>query len=132
MSPTYALWSKIGCPPEYSGDETYGEGDEVSLNGLVHRCKPFPFSGYCNLYSPDSVNGYLGWETLGSCTGTIAPSLSPVAAPTSSPSVSPTYPLWSKVGCPEAFDTESSYSEGDTVELDGKVYEVSQIRDRLI
>ena len=75
LSPTYALWSKIGCPPEYSGpgDATYGEGDEVSLNGLVYECKPYPDSGYCNLYSPDSVNGSLGslgWTTLGSCTGT--------------------------------------------------------------
>jgi hypothetical protein len=47
-------------------------------------------------------------------------------------SLSPTYPLWSKVGCPEAFDAETTYSEGDTVEIDGKVYEVSEIGDELI
>ena len=103
------------------------------MNGLVYECKPSPESGFCNQYSPDSENGgSLGWTVLGSCIGTIAPSLSPTTAPTSSPSLSPTYPLWSKIGCPEAFDAETSYSEGDTVELDGKVYEVSQMKDRNI
>ena len=82
-----------------------------------------PDTGFCNIHSPDSEYGYLGWNTLGSCTGTLAPSNSPTSSPTSNPTTSPTHPIWEKVGCPEAFDINTSVTMGDVVAVDGVVYE---------
>ena len=55
---------------------------------------------------------------LGKCTGTLTPTTSPtetVLAP------------WTLGGCPESFVSQTSYKEGDVVEENGKVYEVSYI-----
>jgi hypothetical protein len=130
IAPTVAVtieqWDLVGCPEEYAPSPmTYEDASLVSLNGVVYQCKPHPDTGFCNIHSPDSEYGYLGWNTLGSCTGTLAPSDSPTSSPTSNPTTSPTHPIWEKVGCPEAFDDSlaTTYSEAQVVENNGVVYE---------
>ena len=58
------------------------------------------------------------WSVLGKCTGTLTPTTSPtetILAP------------WTLGGCPESFVSQTMYKEGDVVEENGKVYEVSYI-----
>ena len=60
------------------------------------------------------------WSVLGTCTGTLTPTTSPtetVLAP------------WTLGGCPESFVSQTKYDEGDVVEENGKVYEVSYFVD---
>lgn len=50
-----ALIEWPGCPPEWElissdPDSTkYEPGDVISLNGLVYKCNPWPFSGKYSL-----------------------------------------------------------------------------------
>lgn len=129
IAPTVATtidpWEKTGCPEAYDSSATYEEESEVSLDDVVYRCKIFPDNGFCNLHNPYSYYGYLGWETLGSCKGTIVPTSIPTSFPTSSPSYGPTYPKWEKVGCPQEFDESlgTDYDDLETVARDEVVYE---------
>jgi len=88
------VWEKTGCPEEYDDDPesvtSYGEGDFVSLDGVVYKCT----NVRCNQdgYEPDSALGEETWDIEGSCTGTIAPS------------TGPNLPAWSLgPGCPQEF-----------------------------
>lgn len=88
------VWDKVGCPEEYDDDPesvtSYGEGDFVSLDGVVYKCTNIR----CNQdgYEPDSDLGEETWDIEGSCTGTIAPS------------AGPNLPAWSLgPGCPQEF-----------------------------
>ena len=125
LAPFTEPWEKIGCPEEYSSNEVYTNGTVVALNEVVYMCKQYPDAGFCRSYRPDSDYGDLGWEKLGSCTGTIAPTDAPIISPTAPPSVKPTYEEWARVGCPEAFDESlaTAYTAGETVERSGVVYE---------
>lgn len=130
IAPTVAVtiekWEREGCPEEYApSPTTYADASLVSLNGVVYQCKPHPDTGFCNIHSPDSDYGYLGWVTLGSCAGTLAPTNIPTASPSYFPTSSPTYPEWEKGGCPEAFDESltTMYTEGQVVASNGVVYE---------
>ena len=104
-----------GCPNPYSEDETYDEGDEVSItvNGdagpvIVYECAASPNDAYCNSYKPGDWSK-LGWTLKGYCDGTIAPTSSPVFVSLSDHN-----------GCPETYSDSSAYEAEDkvSVELD--------------
>jgi cysteine-rich repeat protein len=46
-------------------------GDQVSHGGQLHRCKPFPQGGWCQLraYEPGTQLGASAWDTVGPCDG---------------------------------------------------------------
>ena len=94
---TIEKWENVGCPEDYDGSATYDANSIVALTGVVYQCKPHvscfrvatliillilsltlrlfnaktqPDTGFCKMHNPDSEWGYLGWKTLGSCTGT--------------------------------------------------------------
>lgn len=103
-----AIWDKTGCPEAYnSTDESYEDGSEVSVDDMVYKCKPYPEEGFCIVHSPDSQYGYLGWESLGSCSGTLSPTVSPGGGS----------------GCPTAFDASTAYAAGDSVSVNSNIYE---------
>ncbi|KAL7526453.1 hypothetical protein ACHAWF_003276, partial [Thalassiosira exigua] len=80
-----------GCPAEY--DPTKGDyeaGDRVALTAsttperkIQFECKAWPHAGYCNMpsesYGPGGTHWELGWERIGACVGTMAPTASPIA-----------------------------------------------------
>ena len=107
-SPNYNLNVVGGCPGEYTKEGVYDEGDMVSLNGIVYKCNPFPFSAWCSHddYAPDSKAGEDAWEVLGLCEGTMAP--------TSSPNFDT---LGDVAGCPGAWDESVDYEGGEKVTL---------------
>ncbi len=152
LSPTHPLWSKIGCPESFNLEKTdYVEGDTVENEGIVYECL---VAGWCNTRPGLPLADWpQAWDLLGSCSGTIAPSISPTPPPSIGPvsccigtfnvlifpvgcisnlllfmrqSFSPTYPLWDKIGCPDPFISGTEYNVGDTVEAEGKVFEVSE------
>jgi len=121
ISDTPDPWEKVGCPEEYdpSSSTTYEEGSIVEFNSIVYECKPWPDAARCNQagYEPFSANGNDAWNVLGSCSGSMAPTVTVTVDP------------WEKVGCPPDFTSgstagESSYVEGDIVSVDEIVYEV--------
>ena len=107
-SPVFDLTMFGGCPGEYSKSGVYDGGDLVSLNGIVYRCNPFPYSAWCSHddYTPDSKVGEDAWEVLGLCEGTLAP--------TSSPAFDT---LGDVAGCPGGWDESVEYEGGDKVTL---------------
>jgi len=88
-SPTFDELEVLdGCPAEYSASTTdYEAGDQVSViisttpkRTLMYECRTWPNTGYCNQvgFSPAVTKfDYMGWELLGACSGTIAPTVSP-------------------------------------------------------
>jgi hypothetical protein len=84
-SPNYNLVTFGGCPSEYSTSVHYKAGDLVSSNGVVFRCRPFPYSSWCSHdgYAPHTGSdatrnaGSAAWETLGVCDGTMSPTSAP-------------------------------------------------------
>lgn len=128
LAPTILEWERIGCPEEYEGSATYEEDSTVSKNEVVYRCKPHPDTGFCNTHSPDSWWGFLGWEKLGACAGTLPPTYAPTELPTDLPTTGPTYALWALAGCPEPFDESlgTTYFIGNVTESGGVVYECTE------
>ncbi|KAL3783743.1 hypothetical protein HJC23_004862 [Cyclotella cryptica] len=99
-----------GCPMDYSSDEKYEAGDKVSVQGngagkIVYECpSDVHVSRYCSEYEPGHWSK-LGWKVVGHCDGTIAPSTSPI------------FQQLNEVGngCPEEYNTATSYEAGDHV-----------------
>eukprot|EP00970_Alexandrium_tamarense_P001277 scaffold131_cov206-Alexandrium_tamarense.AAC.17 len=112
-SPTHPIWSGAGCPEEWVEGAEYDNGELALVDGIVYRCSEEQFvNGWCGNggYKPgDSQHWETAWTLLGGCEGTIAPT------------GSPTWDLPSGLGCPEPFDEDASYEEGDKVELQGVV-----------
>lgn len=111
VSPTAT--SVGGCPSEWTADANYNENDKVGvivsslpLIQLVYKCKAWPYSGHCGQYSPiHPAGGKLGWEYIGGCDGTIAP--------TSSPTFDP---ITVVAGCPDHYNSAyTTYEAGDQV-----------------
>ena len=77
-----------GCPPEYSSaNSEYEAGDQVSLTistspdrKIVYQCREWPNDGYCGQagFAPGSKYSNYGWETVGSCSGSMQPTASPL------------------------------------------------------
>lgn len=122
-SPVYVdLLDEGGCPTEYkSGVDRYEEGDTISKDGLVYKCREWPNSQHCSQagYEPAVDVGGVdhwkkAWEIVGRCEGTIQP--------TSSPSY---VSLEDLGGCPNSWerrDMTDPYEEGELVSTDGLVY----------
>ena len=133
--------STAPCPAEYdmSGATKYGRGSEVAVNHVVYRCKPVPYSTYCNKPSfrpPLEDLGDRGrsqlwrdaWERLYRCDydPSASPSRTPftsapITNPTLSPSTSfPTLPA----PCPSGYDTSGAtkYEAGSEVAVNHVVY----------
>jgi len=108
-----------GCPAQYDPEAEYAPGEMTAIGVMVYECKPaWPLSQYCNVYAPDNEQGGpLGWNKIGGCDGTIAPTASPVA---------PTASQFEGKGCPQAYAVGGDYSAGDKVEYKGRVYECKQ------
>ena len=111
-----------GCPDEWTSGDTYTkykENDQVSviksntpLIQAVYKCKAWPYSWHCGQHSPLDYNGgKLGWEYVGTCTGTLGP--------TSSPTLDPGTAVIT--GCPAEYRYSSStplnYIAGDQVSI---------------
>jgi hypothetical protein len=125
-APTFDPANVGGCPEEYEAGTEYKEGDKVSVTpagetyGKVYKCKAWPQSEYCAQagYSPADIDSEwsTAWTYVGGCTGTI------------SPTSTPTFDPANVEGCPEPFDDDADYEEGDKVsvistgETYGKVY----------
>ena len=88
QSPSFQDLKVIGaCPEEHSLGQGYEDGDMVAfklssspLRTIVMKCKPFPYSGYCNQagFEPGSEYSHFAWNTIGACEGSLAPSSAPV------------------------------------------------------
>jgi len=84
-----------GCPESYSPSVVaYSAGMRVESDGTVYEC----ITPYCWNYgfepggegaARSSSLWRHGWEVVGSCEGTMAPTSNPTTAPTSSPTKSP-------------------------------------------
>jgi hypothetical protein len=71
-SPMYvSITNAGGCPDDYSDSEEYEEGDKVTVNGLVYKCRSWPNSGYCGRdgYEPGGTYSKEAWTLLGYCDG---------------------------------------------------------------
>jgi hypothetical protein len=132
-TPTFDPANVGGCPEEYdevavaANTAKYKEGDKVSVTpageayGKVYQCKAWPMGAYCAQaeYSPADIDSAWSdaWTYVGGCYGTI------------SPTSTPTFDPANVEGCPELFDDDAEYEEGDKVsvistgETYGKVYE---------
>jgi len=83
------------CPPSYDPNAMYEAADEVSVQGTIYKCKPFPSSGWCDQqgYEPGSSLYWKdAWDVIGTCNGstTRSPTMSPTKSPTMSPTASST------------------------------------------
>lgn len=67
-----------GCPPPYESHVAYSEGNTVSRDGTIYRCKACPSCyQWCRQFPPDyevhasqvvhRTGDSLGWEAIGSC-----------------------------------------------------------------
>ncbi len=81
-----------GCPAGagqwvFGNHNTYKENDQVSVTrstgtppklvNSLYTCKPWPYSGFCAMFSPIDINGgHLGWKYGGDCNGTVVPNYS--------------------------------------------------------
>jgi hypothetical protein len=114
-SPTHPAWSGAGCPNDWVEDAEYEGGDLATYDGNAYKCSEEQFVNvWCGKidYKPgDSQFWTSAWTLLGSCDGTIAPTSSPVYVS-----------LTAAGGCPDAFDSDATYEEGDKVEKNGLVY----------
>ena len=113
--PTAASWSGKGCPEQWVDGASYEGGELAELNGLVYKCSTTPsvntWCGHSN-YKPGNSQYWASvWTLLGSCVGIIAPTSSPVFES-----------LKNAGGCPNEYDSSSTYEEGDTVISDDIVY----------
>ena len=87
-------------------------GDDL---GHVYKCKPHPFSGYCNQFGPGSQYSSLGWEMIGGC------NMDYTRDPTEYPTEAPTT---DRGNCPPAYiPNNSNYDAGDWVRVGGKKYQ---------
>ena len=118
-SPTFDPAGLVGCPEEYHVSTGYVDGDKVSIKGdddsygKIYQCKPWPSSGYCAMgeYKPGPGGNVIGgkplwqsaWTYVGGCAGT------------NSPTASPTFEI--VLGCPEEYDPDTYYEEGDRVSI---------------
>ena len=73
------------CYDKWDNGETYEQGDKVSVTvstdperKVSYLCKGWPWSLYCEMYKPNEFGGTQGWDLIGLCDGTGAPSTSPV------------------------------------------------------
>ena len=107
-SPNYGLPVFGGCPEEYSESAVYEGGDKVSHNGLVYKCRVYPYSAWCShdSYAPSAENGKDAWEVLGTCQGSMSPTGSPVFDV-----------LVDVDGCPEKYVEGKGYEASDRVTL---------------
>jgi len=131
-APTFAVWSGTGCPREFDSSllTPYELGDVVTYDtndgqgSLVYECISNVIGRcYQGGYTPGEPFVNEAWSVLGTCTGTLTPTTSPtetILAP------------WTLGGCPESFVSQTMYKEGDVVEDNGKVYEVSFIFDLIV
>ena len=78
-SPNYVMLTDAGgCPPEYTSGYEYSEyvgyegGDLVTWNKIVFKCRPFPYSMWCNMagFEPGSDESEKAWIIVGYCEGT--------------------------------------------------------------
>jgi len=72
-----------------------------------------------NGYQPDDENWYEAWDMVGSCTGTLAPTISPAMLV-----LLLVYGLELAGGCSEVFDAGKDYEDGDTVRLIVTVHKI--------
>eukprot|EP00956_Cyclotella_meneghiniana_P011905 scaffold16748_cov50-Cyclotella_meneghiniana.AAC.2 len=114
--PTPSRWTNEGCPKEWTSGGLYEGGDLVELDRDVYSCSTSTGANlWCGLdaYKPgDSVHWEQAWKLLGSCDGTIPPTMAPAYLS-----------LADHNGCPVEFDASATYEAGDKVELYGLVYE---------
>jgi len=118
-APTPAAWTGGGCPKAYSGGTEYDADDVVSVAKtgftMVYQCAAEPTNQFCGMsgYAPGTDQYWeQAWTSLGSCTGTIAP--------TDSPSFET---LADAGGCPNIYSSGDDYEEGDKVSKEGFVYQ---------
>jgi hypothetical protein len=66
-----SLMNAGGCPDEYDSSATYEEGDMVTSDDIVYKCRSWPNSAWCNMdiYAPGGVYSEMAWATLGYCEG---------------------------------------------------------------
>lgn len=113
-SPNYNLAAFGGCPDEYSTSGVYEEGDLVASNGIVFKCRPFPYSAWCShdAYAPKHTAnntenvGSQAWDVMGVCEGTMSP--------TSSPAFDSLVDI---DGCPDGYEVDREYVGGERVTL---------------
>ena len=66
--------SQYGCPKEFSSGVRYDEGNTVTVNNRVFRCKAWPYSGHCSqagykpLTNPATPDAWKdAWDFIGYC-----------------------------------------------------------------
>ncbi|EJK46345.1 hypothetical protein THAOC_34993 [Thalassiosira oceanica] len=121
------------CPEEYDPTATYVAGSEVHVDEVMYRCKPHPYTPYCNneAFRPGNEESSVweeAWTELFGCSRepSSRPSEAPSAHPTSSPTCeaarwhpgdihrrictnSPDYPaLWDSPPLSETYFTDSA------------------------
>lgn len=87
--------STTNCPPAFDTNDVYKAGDEVSVDKIKYKCKPYPYSSWCDNdgYEPGtSLYWDNAWDEIGSCSdsGTETPTRSPTQTPTAPPTTSST------------------------------------------
>jgi len=119
--PAPDAWSGKGCPAAYSEGSDYDAGDSVSVTNAqlgytsVYTCKEGGSYLWCSMsgYQPGTGQYWSqAWESVGSCTGTIAPTGSPSHVV-----------LKDMAGCPGEYVLGEEYEEDDKVSKDGVVYQ---------
>jgi hypothetical protein len=112
-SPSFnPLNEQAGCPEAFDEDAEYEGGDKVSVDldgtiSLVWQCSSDVHQArYCNQQVPGN-EFKLGWNLLGHCEGTIAPT------------ASPDFVALTEVGngCPDVYDPTTDYESGDLVSV---------------
>ena len=81
------------CPEEYDPSATYIEGSEVHVDQVMYRCKPHPYTPYCNneAFRPGNEESSVweeAWTKLFGCSQ--EPSSKPSEAPSAYPTAPPT------------------------------------------
>mmetsp|Transcript_17014 Transcript_17014/g.36663 ORF Transcript_17014/g.36663 Transcript_17014/m.36663 type:complete len:1197 (+) Transcript_17014:135-3725(+) len=79
-----------GCPEPFVTTIYYTIGTQVQSQGIVYKCKNYSCGTFG--FEPGSVSGLWkeGWEIVGLCSGTIAPTTTrPTASPARQPTVQP-------------------------------------------
>jgi len=113
-APAYNLLTRTGaCPGAFSSSTKYNAGDEVSKEGLVYTCKPYPYGGWCSVSGYEPGEGAAGrwmdaWDLKGYCS----------YVPTYSPTLGDIDVLQE---CPSDWYA-GKYEEGDKVQVKGIAY----------